>query len=157
MTTCAPCMQQSPGGSDDQDTRNAACWWTLDVLELGHGGRCCQGFGIGAGQSATSDANLANAAQAVMSANINWGGACAADPTVSAFQTAWNATPDPNMWQATSGVGTLTVDGKYGSQTAAALAAATGGQSPTACTSFTGGGGSPASYSAAVVAAATAG
>ena len=45
--TCSPCMQQSPGGSDDQDTRNAACWWTLDVLELGHGGRCCQGFGIG--------------------------------------------------------------------------------------------------------------
>ena len=165
--TCAPCMQQSPGGSDDQDTRNAACWWTLDVLELEHGGRCCDGFGIGAGIGSTTDGNLMLAANAVMAlndpCNLTVSGA-----TVGVFQAAWNNTSDPNMQSSLDAsnnpIGTLTDDGKYGPETAAAVQNATGALSPSPCTSYTGswagggggGGGAPASYSAAVVAAATA-
>ena len=158
MTTCNPCLQQ-PQGPTDEDVRAASCWWALDVLDLADSGKCCQGFGIGDGfgLGATSDATLAAAANAVAQLNLNWGGACAVDPTVAAFQAAWNGTSDPNMWQASSGIGTLTVDGKYGQQTSQAYAAATGALAPTPCTSFSGGATpTPASYSAAVVAAATA-
>lgn len=161
--TCSPCMQQSPGGSDDQDTRNAACWWTLDVLELGHGGRCCQGFGIGAGIGSTTDGNLMTAANAVMALNDPCD-LTASGATVGVFQAAWNNTSDPNMQSSLDAsnnpIGTLTDDGKYGPETAAAVQNATGVQSPSPCTTYTGswagGGSSPTSYSAAVVAAATA-
>lgn len=120
-------------------------------------------FGVGFGLGQTSDANLLQAAQAVTGANINWGGSnCPADPSVTAFQNAWNSDltsgTDPNMAQATDTngnvIGQLTVDGKYGAETAAAVQAALGSQSPTPCTY--GGGGGGGNYSAAVISAAQA-
>lgn len=166
--SCSPCARQ-PVGPSDAYTRQQACWWVDNVIgndsgQLSYGGRLAAGFALhGFGLGATSDANLLAAAQAVTGLNLNWGGACAIDPTVQAFQSAWNATSDSSMPSSTDNngnpIGQLTVDGKYGPETAAAVQAALGSQSPTPCTSYTsggGGGGGGGGYSAGILAAAQA-
>ena len=159
--SCAPCDRRT-----DQDTRDASCWWALDVLDLVNvQGKCCSGFGIhGFGLGATTDDALLTAAQALANENLDWGDNCPSDGGVSTFQTLWNqdlsAGTDPAMAAATDSngnvIGQLTVDGKYGAETAAAVQAALGSQSPTPCTTFNSGGTTPTGYSAAVIAAATA-
>lgn len=117
---------------------------------------------LGAAGSGTSDPALASAAAAVtaLSSPCDVGNS---GTTIKAFQTAWNSTSDATM-QSTPGasgpIGTLTVDGYYGPNTAEAVAAATGGQVTAACSTYTnipGGGTAPVAPPAAPIVVASTG
>ena len=153
------------GGGAVQGTRPVIPPPPPRPLPHGVGGKFGQGalFGVGFGLGQTTDSNLLQWAQSVAALNFSWGGQCpSGDPTVKSFQVAWNgdltAGTDPNMAQATDSngnvIGQLSVDGDYGAETAAAVQAALGGQSPTPCSSYSGG--TPTTFSAAVIAAAQA-
>lgn len=160
LPSCTTC------GPSDDATRKAGCWWVTQVLGVGVnlGGRPVQGlggFGLG---SPTYDPTLLAAATAITNLNDPCN-LTASGATVAAFQTAWNATIDGNMRQSTNSQNVvnwpLTVDGKYGPNTADAAQAALDQQSPSPCTSYTGsygggGGGGGGGYSATVIAAAQA-
>ena len=160
LPTCNTC------GPSDTATQKASCWWATQVLGLGLqlGGRPVVGFGgFGLGAQ-TYDPTLLAAATAITNLNDPCDLSASAS-TVSAFQTAWNNTSDGNMRASTNSQNVtnwpLTVDGKYGPNTADAVQAALDTQSPSPCTTYTnsgggggGGGGGTTGYSGAVLNAA---